>query len=244
MFGWALVVLPLTMQAELLRVIQEGTYKRVGADQWHKTSFRLVCATNRDLDAELAAGRFRLDLLHRLAANVVRLPPLRERAGDVLPLFAHFLAEAVGSELELHPAVVELLQQRDYPGNVRDLRQLALRVAVRYVGPGPVAPGDMPEEERPPGIAPSSEHSATGLLDQSVAAALRAGCGYREIRDAAADSAVRLAVEWAGGNLQAAAQKLGVTDRMLQQRRAVSRNGAVVPEPRLAADRCRQVATE
>ncbi|MGH3935530.1 MAG: sigma 54-interacting transcriptional regulator [Pseudonocardiaceae bacterium] len=228
--------LPLTMQAELLRVIQEGTYKRVGADQWRKTSFRLVCATNRNLAAELAAGRFRLDLLHRLATNVVQLPPLRERAGDVLPLFACFLAEAVGTELELHPAVVELLQQRDYPGNVRDLRQLALRVAVRYVGPGPVTPGDLPEEERPTGHAPSREHSATGLLDQAVAAALRAGRGYREIRDAAADTAVRLAVEWAGGNLQAAAQRLGVTDRMVQQQqRAVSRNGVPLPEPRVTA---------
>ena len=71
--------LPMTMQAELLRVIQEGTYKRVGADRWRTTRFRLVCATNRNLEAELAAGRFRLDLFHRLAANLVRLPPLRER---------------------------------------------------------------------------------------------------------------------------------------------------------------------
>ena len=218
--------LPLAMQAELLRVIQEGTYKRVGADRWRTTRFRLVCATNRDLTAELAAGRFRLDLFHRLAANVVRLPPLRERIGDVLPLFVHFLTEAVGADLALHPAVVELLERRDYPGNVRDLRQLALRIAVRHVGPGPVTPGDVPDEERPTGTSPPTDQTSTGLLDRAVAAALREGRGYRQIRDAAADSAVRLAVEQADGSLRVAADRLGVTDRMLQQRRALGRDSA------------------
>ena len=225
--------LPLTLQAELLRVIQEGTYKRVGADRWRATRFRLVCATNRDLAAELVAGRFRLDLFHRLAANVVRLPPLRERFGDVLPLFSHFLAEAAGAELELHPAVVDLIERRDYPGNVRDLRQLARRIAVRHVGPGPVTPGDVPDEERPAAVEQqSADASSTGLLDRAVAAALHEGRGYREIRDAAGDCAVRLAVEQAAGNLRAAADRLGVTDRMLQQRRALDRRGALGSLPR------------
>jgi transcriptional regulator with GAF, ATPase, and Fis domain len=218
--------LPLTLQAELLRVIQEGTYKRVGADRWRATRFRLVCATNRDLAAELKAGRFRLDLFHRLAANVVRLPPLRERPGDVLPLFSHFLTEAVGAPLELHPAVVDLIERRDYPGNVRDLRQLAMRIAVRHVGPGPVTPGDVPDEERPTVAEPPADRPSTGLLDQAVAAALHEGRGYREIRDAAGDCAVRLAVDQAAGNLRVAADRLGVTDRMLQQRRALDRRGA------------------
>jgi transcriptional regulator with GAF, ATPase, and Fis domain len=218
--------LPLTLQAELLRVIQEGSYKRVGADRWRATRFRLVCATNRDLAEELVAGRFRLDLFHRLAANVVRLPPLRERAGDILPLFSHFLAEAAGAELELHPAVVDLLERRDYPGNVRDLRQLALRIAVRHVGPGPVTPGDVPDEERPAVVDRPSGQPSTGLLDRAVATALHEGRGYREIRDAAGDCAVRLAVEQAAGNLRAAADRLRVTDRMLQQRRAHDRRPA------------------
>jgi transcriptional regulator with GAF, ATPase, and Fis domain len=220
--------LPLPLQAELLRVIQEGTYKRVGADRWRATRFRLVCATNRDLAAELVAGRFRLDLFHRLAANVVQLPPLRERVGDILPLFSHFLAEAAGAELELHPAVVDLIERRDYPGNVRDLRQLALRIAVRHVGPGPVTPGDVPDEERPAALDQPTDEPSTGLLDRAVAAALHEGRGYREIRDAAGDCAVRLAVEQAAGNLRVAADRLRVTDRMLQQRRALDRRGAVL----------------
>ena len=108
----------------------------------------------------------------------------------------------------------------DYPGNVRDLRQLALRIAVRHVGPGPITPGDVPDEERPSADAPQIGQSSAMLLDQAVTAALSEGHGYREIRDAAGDTAVRLAVDQAGGNLRAAAHQLGVTDRMLQQRRA------------------------
>jgi transcriptional regulator with GAF, ATPase, and Fis domain len=214
--------LPLPMQAELLRVIQEGSYKRVGSDSWRSSRFRLVCATNRDLVAELSAGRFRLDLYHRLAANVVQLPPLRERRDDVLPLFTHFLVKEAGTELDLHPAVAEMIQRRDYPGNVRDLRQLASRIAVRHVGPGPVTPGDVPVEERP-AAAPTVEPSSDGLFDRAATAALREGRGYREIRDAAGDAAVRLAIAQARGNLQSAARSLSVTDRMLQQRCAVDR---------------------
>src|SRR6185295_226461 len=78
--------LPLALQAQLLRVVQEGTYKRVGGNAWHKASFRLVCATNRDLKEEVARGRFRGDLYHRLATNASRLPPLRDRVEDILVL--------------------------------------------------------------------------------------------------------------------------------------------------------------
>lgn len=210
--------LPIGLQPELLRVVQEGSYKRVGGDTWRSTDFRLVCATNRDLPAEVAAGRFRLDLYHRLAANIVALPPLRERRGDILPLFRHFLAEVTGAaELPLDPSVVALVQQRDYPGNVRDLRQLALRIAARHVDPGPVTPGDVPDEERPTDSTWAVERRVDGLLDDAVEAALHAGRNYREIRDAAADTAVRLAIRRAGNDLQEAARRLGVTDRMVQK---------------------------
>jgi DNA-binding NtrC family response regulator len=111
--------LPLQLQAELLRVVQEGTFKRVGGDTWRSVSFRLVCATNRDLRAEVLAGRFRLDLYHRLAASMVHLPPLRERHDDVLMLFRHFLGEAIGvDDLRVEPSVTRMLQERDYPGTV------------------------------------------------------------------------------------------------------------------------------
>ncbi|GIH06923.1 hypothetical protein Rhe02_49900 [Rhizocola hellebori] len=216
--------LPLPLQAELLRVVQESTFKRVGGDTWRKVSFRLVCATNRDLRAEVSAGRFRLDLYHRLAATMVHLPPLRERRADILMLFRHFLAEATGVEgLRLDPAVARMLDQREYPGNVRDLRQLALRIAARHVGPGPVTPGDIPDEERPLEVSAAQEQQVQVLLDDAVEAALSAGCGYRHIRDSAAETAIRLALRRCGDDLQEAARRLGVTDRMLQKWRAQGR---------------------
>jgi DNA-binding NtrC family response regulator len=222
--------LPPPLQAELLRVVQEGTYKRVGGDNWRSTNFRLVCATNRDLEAEVRAGRFRLDLYHRIAASRVVLPPLRDRRDDVLDLFHHFLGEVTGeADLSVDPAVAALLRRRDYPGNVRDLRQLALRIAARHVGPGPITPGDVPDEECTAGLHTlpgDPDREVTGLLEAAVRAALSDGRGYREIRDDAAETAVRLTVRMCGDDLQQAARRLGVTDRMLQKWRATTRSSA------------------
>jgi transcriptional regulator with GAF, ATPase, and Fis domain len=233
--------LPLPLQAELLRVVQEGTYKRVGSDVWQHTSFRLVCATNRDLGGEQAGGSFRRDLYYRIAAATVRLPPLRERMADVRLLFQHFLAELMpgGAAPELDPVVRQLLLGRAYPGNVRDLRQLALRVSNRHVGPGPVTPGDLPEEDRPRsgphtggpqpdqngGRPPQPEAGQAPDWEEAARLALARGSSLRELREAAADAAVRVAIEDSGGNLRRAAATLGVTDRALQLRRAGQRDG-------------------
>jgi transcriptional regulator with GAF, ATPase, and Fis domain len=218
--------LPAELQSELLRVVQEGTYKRVGSNAWQTTAFRLICATNRDLAEEQAAGRFRRDFYYRIAAATMRLPPLRERMADTLPLFAHFLAELCpGRQVPgLDPVVRELLLRRDYPGNVRDLRQLALRVSNRHVGAGPITAGDIPEEDRPAAAAPASGFAGFEL-DEPVRQGLANGKGLRELREAAADAAVRVALEEAGGNLRQAAARLGVTDRALQLRRAGWRDG-------------------
>lgn len=87
--------LPIQLQAGLLRVIQEGTYKRVGSNQWRKTNFRLVCATNRNLKQEVEQGRFREDLYYRISTNICTLPPLRERREDIPALAEYFLQEAL-----------------------------------------------------------------------------------------------------------------------------------------------------
>ena len=213
--------LPQPLQAELLRVVQEGTYKRIGSNVWQTTRFRLICATNRDLAEEQARGTFRRDFYHRIAAAVVELPPLRERPEDILALFAHFLGQlGYGEALpELDPVVREVLWRRPYPGNVRDLRQLALRIGNRHVGPGPITAGDLPERERPEVGDPATTWSEAEL-ERPVRRALALGVGLKELREATADVAVRVAVEEAGGSLRQAASRLRVTDRALQLRRA------------------------
>ena len=85
--------LPPELQTQLLRAVQEHTYKRVGGNVWRQTDFRLVCATNRDLQADVAAGRFRQDLYYRIAGVCCHLPPLRDRLDDVPVLTEYFLRE-------------------------------------------------------------------------------------------------------------------------------------------------------
>jgi transcriptional regulator with GAF, ATPase, and Fis domain len=219
--------LPLRLQAELLRVVQEGTYKRLGSNSWQKTRFRLVCATHRELLGELEEGRFRRDFYYRIAAWTCRLPPLRERREDIPCLVRHFLRERFGEAApELDPAVLDLLLARDYPGNVRDLRQFVGRIAHRHVGTGPITIGDVPEEERPRGPwsedcepPPETDDGFEGAVRQS----LGRGLSLKEIGNLATDAAVRLAIEEEGGNLRRAAERLGVTDRALQMRRAARR---------------------
>jgi transcriptional regulator with GAF, ATPase, and Fis domain len=218
--------LPLALQPELLRVIQEGTFKRVGADTWQHADFRLICATNRLLEDEVAAGRFRADFYYRIAASTIRLPPLRERAEDVVGLFKGFLAEACGrtDPVELTPAVTAAVQDRDYPGNLRDLRQLAGRVAARHVGPGPVTPGDLPPGDRP--AHPVSRTVDYSSFAELIRAQLRQGKTLKELREHVADVAVSTALEEAGGSVRAAAARLGITDRALHLRRAQRRGPA------------------
>jgi transcriptional regulator with GAF, ATPase, and Fis domain len=221
--------LPLPLQAQLLRVVQEGTYKRVGGNAWLKTRFRLVCATHRDLPAEVAAGLFRADLYYRLATVTCRMPPLRDRPDDILPLFRHFLAQLRpdGEPPELDEPVRELLLRRAYPGNVRDLKQLAARIAYRHVGPGPVTLGDLPGDERPPELAGGDWPD--GDFEVSIRRALALGVGLKDIGRLASETAIRVAVSAEEGNLQRAAQRLGVTDRALQMRKAQGRQNGLGP---------------
>ena len=216
--------LPLPLQAELLRVVQEHTYKRVGGDVWAHSDFRLVTATHRDLRREQKRGRFRSDLYHRLASGVVQLPPLRERREDLGPLFRHFLAEATGRPaLSVAPAVLDLLHDREFPGNLRELRQLATRVAARHAGSGPVTPGDLIAGDRPP--ARRSSTGGTGL-EAAVRRSIRAGASLQDLRSQVSDLALTIALAEAEGNAHAAAQRLGVTDRAVQKRRQTTRDGA------------------
>ncbi|MFT3915809.1 MAG: sigma 54-interacting transcriptional regulator [Anaeromyxobacteraceae bacterium] len=121
--------LPLSLQVKLLRVLQERSYEPVGSTEPVPADFRLVAATNRDLAAEVEAGRFRRDLYYRLLVCPVEVPPLRARGTDVVRLFQHFWAER-GETRPVEPAVLEALATYAWPGNVRELENLVERVAV------------------------------------------------------------------------------------------------------------------
>ncbi len=127
--------LPLSVQAKLLRVLQSGELQRPGSDRLQRVNVRVLAATNRDLRQEVARGRFRADLYHRLSVYPMLVPPLRERGRDVLALAGGFLEEnqhRLGARnLRLTPAASTALLEYDWPGNVRELEHLISRAALR-----------------------------------------------------------------------------------------------------------------
>ena len=216
--------LPLKLQAQLLRVVQEKTFKRVGGNAWHTTNFRLICATNKDLMKEVQRGAFRSDLYYRIANWTCTLPPLRERYEDILLLAKYFIKQhtADAEPPELDAPVKDFLLQRAYPGNIRDLKQLITRIMCRCAGHDLVTVGNIPREERP-NREETPLHWSNGQFEKAIRNALLFNAGLKDIRRTAESIAINLAVQEENGNLQRAARRLGVTDRALQMRRAAER---------------------
>jgi len=145
--------LSLALQVKLLRVLQERVYEPVGSAESVPANFRLIAATNRDLAAEVEAGRFRRDLYYRLLVCPIELPPLRSRPQDVAPLFGHFWKQR-GSGRPVDPAVLRFLEAHDWPGNVRELENLVERLAVCAEGTV-IRVTDLPAHLRPVRACPS-----------------------------------------------------------------------------------------
>jgi DNA-binding NtrC family response regulator len=128
----------LGLQAKLLRVLQERSFERVGSSETIHVNVRVLATTNRDLPAEIAAGRFREDLYYRLAVVPIMLPPLCERPSDVLELAEHFLQHAATrlerEPFELEQAAYDLLANYPWPGNVRELQNVITRACVLNQG--------------------------------------------------------------------------------------------------------------
>ena len=137
---------PLAMQSKLLRVLQEQEFERVGDTRTRKVDVRVIAATNRDLRAEVDAGRFRQDLFYRLSVFPIELPPLRERRADIAALANHFLSLAnqrqPGRALRLSQAGLHQLERHDWPGNVRELQNVIER-AIILAPNGPLHFGDL-----------------------------------------------------------------------------------------------------
>jgi len=142
--------IPLTLQAKLLRALQEGEIVRIGNSHPVRVDVRVIAVTNRDLREEVAAGRFRQDLFYRLNVVSLRPPPLRERAADLALLARHFLrkyAELHGSPArDFAPAVIERLRGHGWPGNIRELEN-AVQRAVILAGGAEVTPDALVLEE-------------------------------------------------------------------------------------------------
>jgi transcriptional regulator with GAF, ATPase, and Fis domain len=141
--------LSMAMQVKFLRVLQNGAFERVGGERTITVDARLVCATNRDLAADVEAGRFRADLFFRLCVVPITVPSLRERPSDIVPLAEHFLHQArAGSGtgehgIELSPEAAVALRAHAWPGNVRELEN-AIRFAVIRARDGVVRAADLP----------------------------------------------------------------------------------------------------
>ena len=118
------------LQAKLLRVTQDGKFQRIGSNREIRTNARLVAASNRDLEAEVKAGRFREDLFYRLNVVELNLPPLRERREDILPLTDLFISQLARSRARLAEATADCLKNYPWPGNVRELRNVIERAVL------------------------------------------------------------------------------------------------------------------
>ena len=189
--------LSLESQVKLLRLLDSGEFLPLGADRAERASARIILATNRDLEAALAAGQFRSDLYYRISTHHVRIPPLRERPEDFMPILSHLVeyhSRRLGRDtVEAPPELVRRLAERRLPGNVRELHQLVMNAVLtgewqgfRGAGPADQAPSpaaghalgtgapDRQQEEvlRPPHVAfgtplPSPAEAVEALLREA-----------------------------------------------------------------------------
>jgi len=197
------------LQSSLLRVLQDYSYMRIGSTQQSKADFRLICATNRPLLAEVKAGRFREDLYYRIAVVALRVPPLRERDGDIVPLAAHFLKlysekfnKACGA---LTPSAVQALENFPWEGNVRQLQHCIERTVALHAG-GPIDWLHLfPASEPAPEAARQPSDAGTSLR-------------YQDARADFERDFLRRLLDSAGGNVSEAARLSGIPRQNLYVR--------------------------
>ena len=203
--------MPLEVQAKLLRVLQDRIVERVGGDRPRSVDFRLISATNKDLQASVEVGGFRLDLYYRISPIVIELPPLRKRLTDIpLPAtkFLHDIAyRHARPEPLISPAALTELSERSWPGNIRQLQHEIERAFVFCDG-SEVRPDDLSEMPR----RVSSPNTAPQRLQ---------GSQPRELKSAIAElqnEQIRDAIAACGGNKRKAAASLGISRSFLYKK--------------------------
>src|SRR5687767_8999695 len=201
-------------QVQLLRAVQEGEVRRVGSNQTHRLDVRVIAATNRDAEEEVREGRFRQDLLYRLNAVTIHLPPLRERREDVRPLANYFAVRtsAAGARsISFSKDAMRLLENYDWPGNIRELENAVVRAAA--LCDQIVRPEDLPERvQRSVRVG----HGPSAPVVQSTA-----GNGFEDSTMSLADLErhhIMRVLAHTGGNKQAAARILGIDRTTLQRK--------------------------
>jgi DNA-binding NtrC family response regulator len=202
----------LAFQVKLLRALQAGEIRRVGSNQTQRVDVRIIAATNRDADQEVREGRFRQDLMYRLNAVAIHLPPLRERRDDIRPLTRHFAQRTIGPgarPISFSAEAIGLLESYDWPGNIRELENAVVRASA--LCDQIVRPADLPERVRNY-RPPSTSHSST--LAESVDTADEVLLPLSEIER----RHILRVLERTGGNKQAAARTLGIDRTTLQRK--------------------------
>ncbi|WP_437718970.1 sigma 54-interacting transcriptional regulator [Sorangium sp. So ce448] len=210
--------MPLAMQAKLLRVLESRRVARIGGTQEIELDVRVVCATHRDLQAEVAAGRFRQDLYYRISTFVLRVPPLRERRAEIA-LLAHRFAQQVAGRMgerapRVAPAAMQALEAHAWPGNLRELRN-AVEHAVVLAEGGVIELEHLPASvvEGAEGVAPPA---STGAPPASTGAPPSADGGTMPARLAELEKrSIEDALAAEGNNQTRAAKRLGISRRAL-----------------------------
>jgi len=200
--------LPLPLQSKLLRLIQEQTYTPVGKSATVKLDARFISATNRDLELEVNAGRFRRDLYYRLAVLHIELPPLRQRDRDVLPLARHFLEQLQSEDKRVRdfsPAAIELLVNYDWPGNIRELRN-AVERGIALSSTDIIVPEDLPKSL-----------SSTARMPQFESPPESSDAGGQSLQEAELEY-LRSILRMNQGNVTRAAEQAGLTRQGLHKR--------------------------
>ncbi len=211
--------LPMRVQAKLLRVLQEGTFERLGSNETLSVDVRVVSATHRDLRALVAEGRFREDLYYRLRVLEIRLPPLRQRGDDLPELVSELLEDiAAGRQVAFSPEAWRALTAHPFPGNVRELRAALQHASVLSRG------GRVELWHLPPEIAASAEEPASVA---PLADVMRT-CERRHLLEA---------LRAAGGHRTRAAEMLGISRKNLWEKlRAHGIGGEDIPRARSGRD--------
>jgi two-component system response regulator AtoC len=210
--------LPLAMQVKLLRVIQDGTFDRVGGIRSRQVNVRLIAATNRDLKTEVREGRFREDLFYRLSVIPIELPPLRDRIDDIPLLAAHFISgfnPRLGTQIEgVTPEAITVMKAYAWPGNIRELENLLERSMLladpdaRLLGPADLSGLGEPQEVTEE--APPAEGTTSALADLGLKEYVRAHTERLE------RAHIQRALSDSSGNVTHAARRLGISRKSLQ----------------------------